>query len=343
MDPVSAVIVAASLASVTVNMTRMTRLLFKAQDPKVWTIGVRLAVEQARTEEWARRMGIKSDADIEMLRTQLPSESARVIVLTIWQGLRVWTAKATKQFQSYGWDMTDPSTLEELNTKHSRAPKGWAKRYEWVATGYPDLLELVDSLTALNDGLEKIVPPPPGYQVNAVSAPSTASADSEMGINFDEELVNSAASRRSMQPLPSLPISSSRQNVTSFTSRLPGSEPSPVSLLEALEPSSSQQSGSLVTIEAPPAFQPTIEMLFSSCQQSLKLVISQTHSANFRSIAVRMKILSLDCFGRTPTIDELLNPHLRRPQLLRKNIIGVLGDIGATLGKLFYNESYQAS
>ena len=311
MDPVTSVVILASLAAVTVNVSQMTRLLFKTQDPKVWTIGIRLAVEQARTEEWARRMGVKSSADIERLRTQLPSESARVTVVTIWQGLSVWTDKATKQFQSYGWDMTDPNTLTELHTKHPRTPTGWAKRYRWVATGYPDLLELVETLTALNDGLEKIVPPPPGYQVNAVSAPSIVPADSVMGLNFEEELVNSRAYRRLIQVAQRSP-------------------------LEVQEPSPSQQSTPLITLEAPPhaiSFQPTIEMLFSTCQKSLQLVVSQTHSAPFRHIVLRMKVLSLDYFRGTPTIDELLNPHVRQSQLLRKNIIGILGDFGATLGK----------
>ena len=334
-DPVSAVLALASLAAVTVNMTQMTRLLFKTQDPKVWTIGIRLAVEQARTEEWARRMGVQSYADIERLRTQLPSESARVIVVTIWHGLVVWTEKAKKRFQSYGWDMTDPNTLTEVNTKHPRTPKGWAKRYDWVATGYPDLLELVDTLTALNDGLEKIVPPPPGYKIRAVSGPSVASTDSDMGFTFDEELVNTGAYRRSTQ------MSSPGQVAPSFTSSLP--EVSQLSLLEVKRPPVPQQSNPLNpseatmdSFEAPPhpiSFHPTIAMLFSTSQKSLQLIVSRMHSAAFRSIAVRVKVLSLDYFGRSPTIDELLNPHLRQSQLLRKNVIGILGDICATFGK----------
>lgn len=46
-----------------------------------------------------------------------------------------------------------------------------------------------------------------------------------------------------------------------------------------------------------------------------------------------MKVLGLDYFVPQSTIDELLNPHLRQSQLLRKNIIGILSDFGATLGK----------
>lgn len=256
-DPLSAVFVLASLATVTRNMAQMTRFLFKTQDLKAWTIGIRLPVEQARTEEWARRMGVNSDADIERLRTQLPSESARVIVVTIWQGLRVWTEKATKMFESY-----------------ARTPKGWA-------TGYPDLLELVDTLTALNDGLEKIVPPPPGYQVHAMSAPSIASADGDVGFNFEEELVNSRA-----YTLWQMPILS--QNATSLISSLPAAQlPHPL-VLKVQEPPASQQLIPLNVLEAPSkatSFHPTIEMLFSTCQKSLQLVISQTHLASFRSIA----------------------------------------------------------
>lgn len=337
-EAVSAAIVVASLAAVTLNMAKMTRLLFKSQDPKVWTIGIRLAVEQARTEEWARRMGVNSNEDLERLKTQLPSESARVIVVTIWKGLSTWTEKATEKFESYGWDMADPESLTVLNTKNPRTLKGWANRYEWVATGYPDLLELVDTLTALNDGLEKIVPPPPGYQVHAVSAPKIASADNDVGFNFDAELINSAAYRRSTQSSPLLPNSIPRQNATPLAPSLPASALAQRPLSEVQNPPASQRSNPSSTLEAPSeavSFHPTIEMLFSTCQKSLHYIVSQTHSASLRSIALRMKVLGLDYYGAAPTIDELLNPYVRPSKLLRKNIIGVLSDIGATLGKPF--------
>ena len=48
-----------------------------------------------------------------------------------------------------------------------------------------------------------------------------------------------------------------------------------------------------------------------------------------------MKVLGLDYYGAAPTIDELLNPYVRPSKLLQKNIIGILSDIGATLGKSF--------
>ena len=239
-DPVPAVIVVASMAAVTLNMAKMTRLLFKSQDPKVWTIGIRLAVEQARTEEWARRIGVNSNEDLERLKTQLPSESARVIVVTIWNGLSMWTKKATKKFDSYVWDVADPKSLTVLNTKNPRTPKGWAIRYKWVATGYPDLLELVDTLTALNDGWEKIVPPPPGYQVHAVSAPKIASADNDVGCNFGAELINSATYRRSRQSFPLLPNSIPRPNATPFAPSLPASALAQRPLSEVQNPPASQ-------------------------------------------------------------------------------------------------------
>ena len=81
-------------------------------------------------------------------------------------------------------------------------------------------------------------------------------------------------------------------------------------------------------------FCPTIKLLYKACQESLTFINANTASTALKNTAVRLRVVGVDLFrGRVP-VDYLLNPYWRKPQLLRKNIIGILADIGTILGRI---------
>lgn len=301
MDPFTAIGVISStiiVLQVAIRTTQLARITGTFKDPKIDTITVRLYTEQARLEEWKRRMGVNNTSDAKAIARMLP-EGPRDQMLFIYESLTIWMSRASNLFKSYGLDITNvPRDKNRFETL--------AKRVKWSTVGLDQLTELVDSLHYLNDGLDRIAPPPPGYFIDPATGPVhqaiTANASTGPGQGGQGSLALTSHLRTTATPLKAGP--------------------------EGFQiPPSTQEFY---------PYEPTIKLLYSACVNTLLFLVTKlptkSEKSVFDKIASQLQLWGSGLFDGAFTIDEMLN--LRGRQEMRDFVLGTLADIGVTIGKV---------
>ncbi|KAI9718538.1 MAG: hypothetical protein M1812_003989 [Candelaria pacifica] len=289
------VFVAANLAAVSGRLATSIKIVKGWDDSSGAAIRVRLITERARFKEWLRRMGLdQHDVDYRALKSQLP-QSAQNDVLEILKGLHQWLESAEQLQARFG--------IQTLSgTVGSRDKKPMYMRLQWALSGHEKLRDLVDTLHALNNGLETIAPPPPGYFVHPTLELHTAP--------------NPGGTTQQS--------SSSEQSIALSHSAITGHG----------EVGSSNRCDQDDRFIPSMLFHPTIEFSYTRCLECISIALPRLDgSANTSaSIALlRLKLWGSSLFHGSTTLDQLLNPRTRDSTLLRDFIVGTLADIAVTL------------
>ena len=309
MDPLSATLVVVNLLAFVDNVFRGINIIRKStEDPRADALYVRLITEQARYAEWKRRMGVETREDAETLMEKLPP-NARDSLLPILQPMSKYMADTEKLFVKYGVE-TPGEYLQGKNT-----PRKILRRIEFARDGRRQLTDLLDTLKNCNDGLLTIAPPAPGYYVSISGQdPILETSQSQPNPNHSFDAI------RQPQPVSAVRASSRVQARSSrVNAQNSQTQPSPTN-----------------KIQERIVFTPVIQLLHSTCLDTLRTLISRHpgQKATIEPVADRLGLWASGMVDGRITIDQTLNQKSEAIRLLRGNILGILGDLTITLGKL---------
>ena len=177
------------------------------------------------------------------------------------------------------------------------------RRMDFMVDGRRELSELLDVLKACNDALVTIAPPAPGYYVSVTGSD------------------------------PILETSQSPQNTQQM---LANQEP----LAPSTQSHSSRDHGSVAADSSHPrdtVFRPTIELLFTTCLKTLRMIIIQYPNLepSFQKTADRLSLWGTGIFEGSIAIDQAFDQRTGGTSELKANISGVLADLAVTLGERY--------
>lgn len=261
------------LTDVAIKATNIARIVRNTKDPQADAIVARFYTEQAKLEEWQRRMQISTTADLVQVASQLDSKP-QAKMIRIYKDLQIWMQKADAMLKRFG--------LDPESVSRNQSFRSFSQRLKWTVVGLQELDGLLMTLHHLNEGLNTIAPPPPGYYVSPNMEPTGA-------------------------------------GVTSPQSNIPETD--------GTQPQSSVPAD---IGEEPGTFQPTIRALFHSCLQTLRLLSSKGDEKGWARTINELQLWGTGLFEDPLPLDNLLS--LERLEALRSHILGILADIGVTVG-----------
>ncbi|KAN0066864.1 hypothetical protein V8E54_015036 [Elaphomyces granulatus] len=157
MEPIEVISSIIVLTDVAIKATNIARLVRNTKDPQTDAIVARFYTEQAKLEEWQRRMHISTTADLVRVASQLDSKP-QTKMIRIYIDLQIWMQKADAMLKGFG--------LDPESVSRNQSFRSYCQRLKWTIVGLQELDGLLMTLHHLNEGLSTITPPPPGYYIS---------------------------------------------------------------------------------------------------------------------------------------------------------------------------------
>lgn len=152
MDPVTVTALLLSGLALAQNIHKVISASTRLQDPRVDQVYYRLLAEKKRTEGWASHMRVLNSTD---LRATIPPEEYDEVVILL-KKLDAYYRQAQEKFIAIEPSKEGPITIPFLKA-----------RARFLAGGYENLRDFVDTLAAMNKALKSIAPPLPSYSPGA--------------------------------------------------------------------------------------------------------------------------------------------------------------------------------
>jgi hypothetical protein len=284
MDAASAGFLILGAVSIT---QRVVTLVHEVRDsgPKVDRIYYRLIAEKQRTEGWANQMRIMNGAD---LRSMIPPGKYNEVRVLL-QKLQHYYQRAEKKYGK----IQLPNTSQE-----KRRYAMLSAKVKFIALGYDDLKDLVDTIAAMNKALRAIAPPLPSYTPagHAESPP-----------------VSSIFTYPTEERHP-------REETSSFTMNNPATsitlEPVSVRSASLAEPASSESDDRSIE-----PYKPSLCHIYQVCLATLVNISALSSRRAYSNPASRLKLWGAGVFGRPLPLDQLMRYHSARSLTLLRHCL----------------------
>lgn len=267
MEAISIGYLILSTLSVTQNVYKLAHSV-RDSGPKVDAIFYRLIAEKERTEGWANQMRIMNGAD---LRSKIPPgkyDEVRVLLAK----LEHYYQRAEKKYCK----IQNPGTSQE-----KRRYAMLAAKVKFIALGYDDLKDVVDTIAAMNKALKAIAPPLPSYTpAGYAEGPPVSSI-----LTYP---VEERSSLSMTNPVTSVTLAPASVRSARLAAPMPD-------FLESDDSSSALE-----------PYKPSLHDIYQLCLDTLIILSGLSSRRAYSNPASRLKLWGAGVFGRLLPLDQLM-------------------------------------